>query len=91
MLHYIQTWLYLCNIHTVLSNLLMNQQKSSCQANPKPNMFVLEMQHDSFLREVGLEQTSPWISVIQLSRAALGFCIPKQRMHAESERTEPCL
>lgn len=39
----------------------MNQHKSSCQANPKPNVSVWEMQPDSFLGEVGLQQTSPWI------------------------------
>jgi len=88
-LHDIQTWLYLCNIHTVLSNWLMNQQKSRCQANPKPNMFVLEMQHDSFVREVGLKQTSPWISVIRLSRAAPGFWIPKRRMQRRVKGLSP--
>lgn len=36
----------------------MNQHKYSCQANPKPNVSVWEMQPDSFLGEVGLQQIS---------------------------------
>lgn len=64
----------------------MNQHKSSCQANPKPNVSVWEMQPDSFLGEVGLQQTSPWISVLRLSRAARGFGILRLRMCEQSEK-----
>lgn len=62
----------------------MNQHKSSCQANPKPNVSVWEIQADSFLGEVGLQQSSLWIAVIQLCGAARGFGIPRHWMCEES-------
>lgn len=64
----------------------MNQHRSTCQANPKPNVSVWEMQPDSFLGEGGLQQSLLSIAVIQLSGAARGFGILRCRVCEEREK-----
>lgn len=70
-----------CNVHTGLSNQLMNQHKGSCQANPKPNVSLWEMQPDSFFGRGG----TPANLAVDFCDFS-GFGIPRHRMCEEREK-----